>query len=45
MMVGIGLIIAALATLLSLVKKGWCLIYLQTAQDLDGSALRRRRQE
>jgi hypothetical protein len=40
MAVGVGLIIAALGTLLSLVlKKGWCLIYLQTAKDLDVSAV------
>jgi hypothetical protein len=40
MLVGVGLIIAALGTLLSLVlKKGWCLIYLQTAKDLDVSAV------
>ena len=40
MLVGIGLIMAALGTLLSLVlKKGWCLIYLQTAKDLDVSAV------
>ncbi len=40
MLVGIGLIFAALGTLLSLVlKKGWCLIYLQTAKDLDVSAV------
>jgi hypothetical protein len=40
MLVGIGLIMAAVGTLLSLVlKKGWCLIYLQTAKDLDVSAV------
>jgi hypothetical protein len=40
MLVSIGLIMAALSTLLSLVlKKGWCLIYLQTAKDLDVSAV------
>lgn len=40
MLVSIGLIAAAVGTLLSLVlKKGWCLIYLQTAQDLDVSAV------
>ena len=40
MLVGIGLIVAAVGTLLSLVlKKGWCLIYLQTAKDLDVSAV------
>lgn len=40
MIVGIGLIVAAVGTLLSLVlKKGWCLIYLQTARDLDVSAV------
>jgi hypothetical protein len=40
MLVGTGLIFAAVGTLLSLVlKKGWCLIYLQTAKDLDVSAV------
>lgn len=40
MLVGVGLILAALGTLLLLVlKKGWCLIYLQTAKDLDVSAV------
>jgi hypothetical protein len=40
MLVSLGLIAAAVGTLLSLVlKKGWCLIYLQTARDLDVSAV------
>ena len=40
LLIGVGLIVAALGTLLSLVlKKGWCLIYLQTAKDLDVSAV------
>jgi hypothetical protein len=38
MLVGAALISAAVGTLLSLVlKKGWCLIYLQVARDLDVS--------
>lgn len=38
MLVGAFLIFAAVGTLLSLVlKKGWCLIYLQVARDLDVS--------
>lgn len=38
MLVGAALIFAAVGTLLSLVlKKGWCLIYLQVARDLDVS--------
>ncbi len=40
MLISIGLIVAAVGTLLSLVlKKGWCLIYLQTARDLDVTAV------
>lgn len=38
MMVGVALIAVTVGTLLSLVlKKGWCLIYLQVASDLDVS--------
>ena len=39
-LVGVLLIFAVVGTLLSLVlKKGWCLIYLQVAQDLDVSSV------
>jgi hypothetical protein len=38
MMIGLALIFVTVGTLLSLVlKKGWCLIYLQVARDLDVS--------